>query len=163
MLAATVLVSFSQVVARYVFNSGWVAALELTQLMFAWMILIGMSWAVRERAHLGVDFLARMLPPKWARAAATAAALAGALWAGLLIDTSFLSLFGFEDRGGAIEYVLKMKKFGLLTEDLGVPRWLVYLILPCALALFAWRCLVAAWRIARGRQDGVIASHESRE
>ena len=82
MLAATVLVSFSQVVARYVFNSGWVAALELTQLMFAWMILIGMSWAVRERAHLGVDFLARMLPPKWARAAATAAALAGALWAG---------------------------------------------------------------------------------
>ena len=53
----------------------------------------------------------------------------GGFVGGLLIDTGFLSLFGFEDRGGAIEYVLKMKKFGLLTEDLGVPRWLVYLIL----------------------------------
>lgn len=163
LLAATALVSFSQVVARYVFNSGWVWALELTQLMFAWMIIIGMSWAVRERAHLGVDFLARMLPPKWSRAAAATAAAAAALWAILLIDTGWLSLFGLEGRGGAIEYVAKMKKLGLRTEDLGAPRWLAYLILPLGLSLFAFRCAGAAWRIARGRQESVIASHEKRK
>ncbi|MEP3667875.1 MAG: TRAP transporter small permease, partial [Roseibium sp.] len=40
-LALMTLVTFSQVVARYGFNSGWGAALEFTRVLFAWLILFG--------------------------------------------------------------------------------------------------------------------------
>ncbi|HQU51089.1 MAG TPA: TRAP transporter small permease subunit, partial [Casimicrobiaceae bacterium] len=40
-------VTFVQVVARYVFNYSFVWALELTGVMFAWLIFVGMSYGVR--------------------------------------------------------------------------------------------------------------------
>ena len=39
LLAAMTIVTFTQVVARYGFNSGWTGALELTRILFAWLIL----------------------------------------------------------------------------------------------------------------------------
>ncbi|MGE3247692.1 MAG: TRAP transporter small permease subunit, partial [Beijerinckiaceae bacterium] len=41
LLAGMTIVTFTQVVARYVFNSGWIAALEFTSILFAWLVLIG--------------------------------------------------------------------------------------------------------------------------
>jgi C4-dicarboxylate transporter DctQ subunit len=35
------------VVARYGFHTGWGGALELTRILFAWMILFGMSYGVK--------------------------------------------------------------------------------------------------------------------
>ena len=43
LLAAMTIITFSQVVARYVFNTGTVWALELTTFCFAWLVLFGMS------------------------------------------------------------------------------------------------------------------------
>ncbi len=43
LLATMTLVTFSQVVARYVFNAGAVWALELTTYLFAWLVLFGVS------------------------------------------------------------------------------------------------------------------------
>ena len=47
MLAAMTLLTFSQVVMRYVFNAGWTWALELTTVFFALMIFVGISYGVR--------------------------------------------------------------------------------------------------------------------
>ena len=38
LLAAMTLVTFTQVVLRYVFNAGFVWALELTIFLFAWLV-----------------------------------------------------------------------------------------------------------------------------
>ena len=62
LLAAMTVVTFSQVIARYVFNSGWPSALEFTTILFAWLVLFGASYAMRIGAHLGVDILIRLLP-----------------------------------------------------------------------------------------------------
>ena len=61
------LVTFTQVIARYVFNYSFVWALELTGVMFAWLIFIGMSYGVRVGAHIGVDALVKALGPRTAR------------------------------------------------------------------------------------------------
>src|SRR3546814_17805294 len=61
-LGGMVLITFSQVVARYVFNSGAVWALELTTYLFAWLVLIGASYGVKIGAHLGVDAFVKMFP-----------------------------------------------------------------------------------------------------
>lgn len=161
LLTAMVLVSFAQVVARYVFGAGWHGALELTKLLFAWMVLFGMSYGVRVGAHLGVDALARRFGARWLRASALLACFCCVLWAALLFDSRWLSwLLDVPARGGALDYVRQMHAFGLELEDLPLARWLAYSILPFGLVLFAWRALAAAWLIVRGRRTTIIASHE---
>ena len=70
LLALITLVSFVQVIARYGFNTGWGGALEFTRILFAWMILFGMSYGVRTGLHLGIDAVIRLFPKPLFRVAA---------------------------------------------------------------------------------------------
>ncbi|MGM0586713.1 MAG: TRAP transporter small permease, partial [Pseudomonadota bacterium] len=54
-LGIMTLVTFANVVARYVFNSNILWALETTSFLFAWLVLLGASYCVKITAHLGVD------------------------------------------------------------------------------------------------------------
>lgn len=177
LLAAMVIVSFTQVVARYVFNSGWTGALEFTRILFAWLILFGMSYGVKIGSHLGVDAFIRLLPKPAFRAIAVFGALASILYAVLMLSSDWLQLIGIDARGGAIDYWQKMYKIGIGLDDLRYPeviqetfgmqervqRWIAYLILPIGLTLFAFRCAQAALQIIRGEREAIIASHEAEE
>ena len=68
-LAAMTLLTFLQVVLRYAFNSSLIWALEADTYLFAWLILIGMSYGVRVHAHIGVDLAVKALPTGLRRAA----------------------------------------------------------------------------------------------
>lgn len=180
-LASMTLVTFSQVVARYGFNSGWGGALEFTRVLFAWLILFGMSYGIKIGAHLGVDAIIRLLPAPLFRVAALAGALLTIFYAALLFDASwFGSLFGLHNKGatgGAFEYVAKFYKLPIGMEDLKwpefiqdwfgvrdrVPRWIPYTILPIGLALLALRSLQAFWMILTGKREAMIAAHEAEE
>ena len=61
-LALMVIMVFSNVVLRYVFNSGITATEELSRFLFLWLIFIGAIVAMKESAHLGVDTLIARLP-----------------------------------------------------------------------------------------------------
>jgi len=63
-LAMMVIMVFSNVVLRYVFNSGISYTEELARFLFLWLIFIGSIVAMKERAHLGVDTLIARLPRK---------------------------------------------------------------------------------------------------
>jgi C4-dicarboxylate transporter DctQ subunit len=63
LLASMTLLTFSQIIARYTFNSGAVLALEVSTYLFAWMVLIGASYAIRIGAHIAVDSLVNLLKP----------------------------------------------------------------------------------------------------
>src|SRR5690625_3052522 len=64
LLAAMTLVTFAQVVARYVFNYSFVWAFELTTYLFAGMIFLGIAYGIRVGAHIGVDALINIMPKK---------------------------------------------------------------------------------------------------
>ncbi|WP_417667940.1 TRAP transporter small permease [Roseibium sp.] len=180
-LALMTLVTFTQVVARYGFNSGWGGALEFTRVLFAWLILFGMSYGVKIGAHLGVDAVIRLLPRPLFRAAALLGAALTVLYAVLLIDAAwFGALFGLENKGstgGAYSYVAKFYKLPIGMEDLKwpgfiqdwfgvrerVPRWIPYIILPVGLALLALRSAQAFWLILTGKKEAMIAAHEAEE
>src|SRR3546814_8791676 len=55
LLAAMTLLTFTQVVLRYVFNSGWGWALEATTYMFGWLVLVGISYGIKVGFHIGID------------------------------------------------------------------------------------------------------------
>jgi len=63
-LAAMVVLVFSNVVLRYVFNSGIATSEELSRWLLVWLTFLGAIIALREHAHLGVDTLVRALPPR---------------------------------------------------------------------------------------------------
>lgn len=174
-LAAITLVSFSQVVARYGFNSGWTGALELTRILFAWMILFGMSYGLKQGIHLGVDALIRTFPKPLFRAVALFGAFCTALYAIMLLSADWLSVFGANSSGGAIFYWKRFFDIGLGLDDLRYPvfiqeafgmqervqRWIAYLILPIGLALLAFRALQGLVMIWNGERELIIAGHEA--
>lgn len=177
LMGAMVLTSFAQVIARYVFNTGWLGALEFTRILFAWLILFGMSYGVKVGAHLGVDTFVRALPKPLFRAVAIFGALCGVLYAAIFLAADWLQYFGLNASGGAFSYWLRTFQTGLGLHELRYPewaqytfglqsrvhRWVAYLILPLGLALLAFRCAQGAVQIWRGERDMITVSHESGE
>jgi TRAP-type transport system small permease protein len=62
MLCAMVVMVFGNVVLRYGFNSGLDFSEELSRFFFIWITFLGAIIALREKAHLGLDTLIRVLP-----------------------------------------------------------------------------------------------------
>ena len=61
-LAVMVVMVFGNVVLRYGFNSGILVSEEVSRWLFLWVTFLGAILALRERAHLGSDFLISRLP-----------------------------------------------------------------------------------------------------
>lgn len=177
LLAIITFVAFTQVIARYGFNSGWSGALEFQRILFAWLILFGMSYGIRANTHLGVDAFVRLFPAAPFRILAVLGALACVLYAAILLGSAWLQVFGASTKGGAVTYWATIYRIGagldemkwpqFVIDALGVkermPRWSAYIILPAGLALFAFRSLQALVDIVRGRRELIIASHEAED
>ncbi|MDP2759837.1 MAG: TRAP transporter small permease [Sideroxyarcus sp.] len=150
LLAAMTLLTFSQVVMRYVFNSGFIWAVELTTILFAFMIFIGISYGVRVGAHIGVDALVKLFPPGIRRIVSIVAVLLCLLYAGMVIYGSF-------------QYVMKMKMVGIELEDLPIPMWMVRAILPIGFALLVLRFLPILYNLITGKSDRLHLTDEVEE
>lgn len=176
-ITAIMLVSFGQVVARYGFNSGWTAALEFNTLAFSWLILLGMSYGIKNGVHIGVDILLNAVSSPVTRIMALMGALASMFYGLILLDSTWLQMLGVEVRGGAIEYWAKMFKIGIGVEELRYPeimqelfgmkprvhRWLVLVVLPISLALLVYRSGQAFVDIYTGNRRMLISGHEGQE
>jgi C4-dicarboxylate transporter DctQ subunit len=150
MLVAMTGLTFVQVVLRYVFNSGFTWALELTTVFFAVMIFVGVSYGVRVGSHIGVDALLRLMPPGLKRGVSIVVVLACLAYAGIVIV-------------GAWVYVTKMKMVGVELEDLPIPVWVVRSILPLGYALMTFRFLQVLWLLVSGKSDSLHLADEAAE
>jgi len=149
LMASMTLLTFAQVVARYVFNYSFTWALELTGVMAAWLIFIGMSYGVRVGAHIGIDSLVKTLRPATARIVGMVAATLCMVYAAIVVV-------------GGWKYVHKMHEVGILMEDLPVAQWIPRMVLPIGFALLAFRFAQAFVRLAR-RQEAHLLGDEAAE
>jgi C4-dicarboxylate transporter DctQ subunit len=190
LLGIMTLLTFANVVARYVFNSNIFWALELTVFMFAWLVLLGASYAVKKTAHLGVDALVNTLAPKGRRTAALIVAAVCILYAFLLLKGSwdywapYANLPPTEGRWFPTGFVEKFRGNGWYeTQDIPVPffmRWLEvvfnegdayekmpkvvpYLVMPLSMALLLYRFIQAFIAVWKGKTDMLIVSHEAED
>lgn len=145
LLTTMTLVSFTQVVARYVFNYSFVWALELVTFLFAWLIFLGMSYGVRVGGHIGVDALVRTLSPAKARAVAAAAAVLCMVYASIVFY------------GGWI-YVAKMYEIGIIAQDIPIPQWVPRLVLPIGYALLFLRFAQLFFRLVTGKEAHMLGN-----
>lgn len=180
-------VTFANVIARFVFNSNILWALELTVFAFGWLVLLGASYAVKKHAHLGVDAILNMLAPGPRRIMALASVgcclifsllmLKGAYdyWAVFadLPPTSgrwFPTGFDFSARSQSFYEVDDIPMVAPLRflEDLinygdhyeKLPKVVPYLVLPVSMLLLVIRFAQVGVQIWRGETDRLVASHE---
>jgi C4-dicarboxylate transporter, DctQ subunit len=149
LLAAMTILTFLQVVLRYAFNTGFIWALEATVYLFAWLIMIGISYAVRVHAHIGVDLVVKLLPRPLRRAVGLTAIGLCLLYAGLMVVSSYW-------------YLVVLGRLGVYAEDIPLPRWVLGIILPIGFALLGLRLAQEAWRILKGEAEGFELADEVR-
>lgn len=150
LLALMTVITFSQVIARYVFNYSYTWALELTTFLFAWLIFLGIPYGVRVGAHIGIDALVKSLGPKAGRAV-------GAVAAALCIVYAVILLVG------SWGYVAKMYEIGILAQDLPIPQWIPRIVLLLSFALLIWRFAQVLYRILTGRETRLHLGDEAAE
>ncbi|MGK0270305.1 MAG: C4-dicarboxylate transporter DctQ subunit [Cocleimonas sp.] len=171
-LGLMTLITFANVIARYVFNSNILWALELTVFLFAWLILMGASYAVKKHIHIGVDVVINMVSPSTRKTLALIAVAACLVYSILLLIGSWNYWYPFVTERAWLETddipMPQMLSFleGWLNEGEKyekIPRFIPYLALPIGMALFTFRFLQLAWKIWKGDIDKIIASHEVEE
>ena len=150
MLLAMTGLTFLQVVMRYVFNSGFTWALELTTVFFAIMIFVGVSYGVRVGSHIGVDALVKLLPAGKRQAVALLAVALSLVYVGFILT-------------GSMQYVLKMKDVGIELEDMSIERWQVLAVMPLGMALTGFRFLQIFYDLITGRADSLRLADEAAE
>lgn len=119
----------AQIGLRWVADTGWMQGEVVQRTLVLWIALLGALGAARERRHLSLDLLPRLLPPLgrrivWGLAQLIAAAVCAAMgWYGWSL----------------IE--LEREAPGLLFA--GVPTWVGMLIIPFGFAVLSLRFLIA--------------------
>lgn len=170
LLGAMTVITFVNVVARYVFNANVLWALEATVFLFAWLVLFGVSYCVKITAHLGVDALVNLCAAPVRRVVTLLALAACLAYAALMLIGAWDYWIKFATTASFLEVndvpFPDWMQMALGLTDEGeplydyLPRYIPYFILPLGMALFLARLLEAGWDIVTGRRKLLIASHE---
>jgi len=188
-LGLMTIITFINVVLRYGFNTGIIWGLEAVTFLFAWLVLFGMSYAVKVTAHLGVDAVINLFSEGPRKVLAVIAGLICVIYAGLLmkgawdywapfagLDATSGRWFptGFENsRDQAwyevidipvpewLRFIEPIMNEGEAYEKL--PRFIPYFMLPFGAALLLLRFVQATLKVITGRQTSLIVSHEAED
>ncbi len=191
-LGAMTLITFTNVVLRYGFNTGLIWGLEAVTFLFAWLVLFGVSHAVKITANLGVDALINYFSAPLRRVVGLVAVALCLAYAALLLKgawdywANFANLPQTTGRWfptGIEEMSRTSYRAWYEVIDIPFPEWLrwiepimnegeryekiprfiPYAILPIGAALLMFRFVQAAIRLVRGNANGLIVSHEAED
>jgi len=165
-------ITFANVIARYVLNTNILWALEATVFLFAWLVLMGVSYGVKKQFHIGVDVVINLLSPGPRKLMAILSIIACLAFSVLLLIGSWDYWYPFATQRAWLETQdIPMPFFLQFLADLmnegeayeKMPRFIPYAALPLGMTLLTWRFLQVAWKVFRGEVDMVIASHEAED
>lgn len=171
-LGAMTLLTFANVIFRYVFNDNILWALELTVFMFAWMVLVGASYGVKKHFHIGVDVIINVVSEPKRKILALLAAAGCLAFSILLLVGSWNYWYPFVTERAWYETddIPMPEMFQFLADWLNegeryekLPRFIPYFALPLGMALLTFRFVQITWQIATGKLDRLIAGHEAEE
>ncbi|MDB9706071.1 TRAP transporter small permease [Pelagibacteraceae bacterium] len=118
-----ILITFAQVIFRYVLNSAFAWAGELTIFLFIWVIFLGAVIALSKGMHIGVDIFSNLLSKKKQKK--------------LLIFTNMLIItFCFLVIVGAAPLIID--NFTQRSPALGIRITYIYLSIPVSMFAMIW-------------------------
>ena len=190
MLGLMTMLTFVNVILRYVFNSMLIWGLETVLVLFAWLVLFGIAYGFKVTSHLGVDAILNIVSPAARRAMGIIAALICIAYAVLLLKGAWdywAPFAGLQETTGRwfptgfneatrdraffeTDQVPMLEIFRWLEDAINqgeayskMPRVVPYTMLPVAALLILFRIVEVTIRILRGQQDSLIVSHEAED
>ena len=189
LLGLMTLVTFANVVLRYAFNSQLIWGLELVLILFAWLVLFGISYGFKVTMHLGVDAILAIVNPRVRFVMSLAAAVITLAYMLLLLkgawdywapfagfDATSGRWFptGFENTRDQGWYETEQIPIPFLqgwlenTFNVGeayekMPRLVPYFILPFGAFLMVVRVIEATLRLIKAGDGSLIVSHEAED
>ena len=168
-LGLMTLITFANVIARYIFNGNILWALEMPVFLFAWLVLMGASYAVKKHIHIGVDVVINAVSPGARKILALLAWASCMAFSVLLLIGSWDYWYPFITERAWLETqdIPMPEMFMFLADWLNegekyekIPRFIPYLALPLGMALITFRYLQVGWKIYQGDVNKLIAAHE---
>jgi len=189
LLGLMTLVTFANVILRYVFNSQIIWGLEVTLILFSWLVLFGISHCFKITAHLGVDAITSIVSPRLRFLLTLIACAVSIAYMALLLkgawdywapfagfDSTSGRWFptGFENSRDQGWYETEQvpipfaqtwleNTFNMGEEYEKLPRFIPYFILPFGVALMLYRVIEATIAVVRGTAESLIVSHEAED
>ncbi|MCA0935551.1 TRAP transporter small permease [Vibrio alginolyticus] len=171
-LGAMTILTFVNVVMRYLFNDNILWAVEVTVFLFAWMVLVGASYGVKKHFHIGVDVVINLVPVGWRKVLALFSVACCLAFSILLLIGSWNYWYPFATERAwyetddipmpeVLQFMADWLNEGERYEKL--PRFIPYMALPISMALLTFRFSQAAYQILTGKLDRLISSHEGEE
>jgi TRAP-type C4-dicarboxylate transport system permease small subunit len=140
LISAMSVLIIAQIFMRFVIGSSITWSEELARYLFIWMTWIGTSYGVKKHAHIRVNAVTQMFPPRLGR------------YINILTYLIFLLFCGLVIKEG-IAMTEKIFRFNQQSASLRIPMGYVYLAPVVGLALTALRLLQAIHqeiRVIRG-------------
>ena len=146
-LAVMTILTFTNVVTRYVFNFSMNFAEEISTYLFVLLSLFGASIAAKRGAHLGFTLLADHVPAVVARAFEFISAVAGIIFAGVIFYYGILMTITQYNRGQ-------------LSLGVQIPEWIYGSFVPLGAFFLLMRfveLLITALRGKAAVREDVLA------
>lgn len=132
-LIIMVIVIFTNVVMRYIFNNSLSWSEELARYMFVWFSWMGVSAGLKDGEHLRVELLSTKLRRRGLFKSDTAVTLlVDLIW---LVTTLVVAFYGFE-------VVSSQMALHVVTPAMKLPVWIAYLSVPACSTVIGVRLLV---------------------
>ncbi len=137
-LSVMTILTFTNVVTRYVFNFSMNFAEEISTYLFVLLSLFGASIAAKRGAHLGFTLLADHVPPVVARAFEFISAVAGIVFAGVIFYYGILMTITQYNRGQ-------------LSLGVQIPEWIYGSFVPLGAFFLLMRFIELLVNAMRGK------------
>jgi C4-dicarboxylate transporter DctQ subunit len=151
-IAAGVVIAFTNVVARYVFDASLTWATELTIFLFLWSVFFGAAYCFKKDAHIAVTIVLDNVPSKIAKImlilshTATFVFLVAVSYYGVLYIT---------------EVIIPLDERSI---DLwNMPMWVIYLVIPVSFAFGAFRVAERIHTILSTSHEMILKESEAEQ
>ncbi|MGH1540744.1 MAG: TRAP transporter small permease [Arenicella sp.] len=114
---------------------------ELTLYLSGWMVLLGASWAVKEKSHICMDALTTRVSEKTERIMTLIGLALSLIYCGFFIYGSWI-------------FLGKLKKIGIEMNDIPLQKWIAESVLIIGFVLLVVRLLQLAYRVIIGEDNG---------
>ena len=132
-LALMVVIIFTNVVLRYIFNSGLTWSEEMARYLFIWFSWIGVSAGLKDGEHLRVEILMTFLKKHgMLKSNEIINIFIAGVW---LATTVIVAYYGFVVVSSQLE-------LGVVTPAMRIPVWIGYLSVPACSTVIGIRLII---------------------
>lgn len=145
LFSVMVILTFAQVLSRFIFNFSLAWTEEVSRFMFVWLVYLSAAMAAKHRRHIRVELIDQFLPRRLSK------------WAGLLADLLWITYALFVAFQG-YNVAMMIAGHGQLSPAVQLPMGIIYLIVPFGFILISIRVLQGI--VARFRGDDELTDEE---